>query len=50
LRLEVLRRRGLDVLNGEVAGLIGVPEEGERGLNPMREPMNWEKKDRFVGM
>ena len=48
LRLDVLRRRGLDVLNGDA--LIGLPDDGERGLNPISEPMNWEKKDRLVGM
>jgi hypothetical protein len=49
LRLEVLLRRnpGVDV-NADV--LIGLPAGGERGRNPMREPMNCEKKDRFVGM
>ena len=40
LRLDVLRRRGLDVLKADAVALIGVFEEGERGLNPMREPMN----------
>lgn len=30
--------------------LIGLPDDGERGLKPMREPMNCEKKERLVGM
>jgi hypothetical protein len=36
------------VLNAEA--LIGLPDDGERGLKPMREPMNCEKKERLVGM
>lgn len=48
LRLDVLRRRGLEVLNADA--LIGVPDDGDRGLNPMSEPINCERKDRLVGM
>ena len=48
LRLDVLLRRELDVVNAEA--LIGVPDDGDRGRKPIRDPMNCEKKDRFVGM
>jgi hypothetical protein len=48
LRLDVLRLLGLEVL--KALALIGLPDDGDLGLNPMREPINCEKKDRLVGI
>lgn len=36
------------MLNTDV--LMGLPDDGERGLNPIKDPINCEKKDRLVGM